>query len=168
MSTYYSTIAPPASSTSTRGWLISGLLFPACAFYLLNPESLKLFDTTSALIYETGRSFSEILGGYTVYIGGAVAQLALPGSLAGFFYAQRHAFGLQIFLFWLGQNLINVSLHIAKPSYAYVHERSFEDWQQLLALLDLSQYSLYIGAVAFAAGSLCFMMSLILPSVFRQ
>jgi hypothetical protein len=165
---YYSTIATPAHSTSTRGWLVSGLLFPVCALYLLNPGILMVLDAASGLMYEVGRFTFSYVGGMAIYVGGTVGQLFLPVLLAWYFYNTRYMFALQALLFWLGQNLINISLHIAKPNYMYAHHYGHSDWQKLLVFLDIGSYDLYAGTIVFAAGSICFMLSLLVPGLIRR
>lgn len=168
MGIFYSTYAPHTHSTSNRSWLVSGLLFPACAFYLLNPSLLALLDTTSLLMYETGRTLFGLIGGTTVLVGGTIGQLALPGFLVGYFFLHRYNFALQVFLFWLGQNLINVCFQILKPSFIFTSLHGRSDWDQLLSALDLSWAAPYIAAFVFATGSLCFLFSLLIPGFMKD
>lgn len=159
--TYYQGYA--VHTESSRGWLASALLFPACVYYLLNPASFTILDKASFYMYEMGHYGFAIFGGATQYAGGSIGQLALPLVLVCFFLAYEYAFGLQVFLFWLGQSLINLSTYLASQASPHPHPVGVADWQMLLSTLGGSEYSLYIGGLLFAVGCMCFLASMLTP-----
>ncbi|HET6567570.1 MAG TPA: hypothetical protein VFG50_06365 [Rhodothermales bacterium] len=159
--TYYHGSA--VQTDSPRGWLVSALLFPACVYYLLNPASFTILDKASFYMYEMGHYGFAIFGGSTQYAGGSIGQLVIPLLLVFFFLVYEYAFGLQVFLFWLGQNLVNLSTYLSHTSAPHPHPVGVQDWQMLVATLGVSDYSLYIGALLFAVGCMCFLASTLTP-----
>lgn len=149
--------------SASRSWVTSVLLFPACAYYLLTPNAATPLDTASYLMYDSGWFLSGVLEGQWVYAGGALLQILLPLALVLFFLYHRYGFGLQVFLFWLGQNLVNVSTYFTKTEAAHPHRIGVRDVQSLLVGMEITEYAVYIGAIVFAVGCLCFLVSLLIP-----
>ena len=164
------TYAPTHSvrGSSSGSWITSILLFPACAYYLLHRDAATVLDTASRLMFDTGRYFFGIPEGEWFYAGGVIMQILLPLALVIFFLLHRYAFGLQVFLFWLGQNLVNVSTYFFKAEAAHPHRLGVRDMEHLLAALNLSEYAFHIGAMVFAAGSTCFLICLFIPRLISR
>lgn len=153
---------------SSEGWVTSIVLFPACVYYLLNRETATILDTASRLMFDAGRYFFGFSEGLWVYAGGAILQILLPFALVAFFFLHRYAFGLQVFLFWLGQNLINVSTYFIISEAAHPNRLGVRDAEHLLAGLQISEYTVHIGAVLFAVGSTCFLICLLIPRLLSR
>lgn len=153
---------------ASRGWLTSVLLFPACAYYLLNRDAATMLDTASHLMYDAGRYFFGIPDGLWVYAGGIAMQILLPLALVVFFLRHQYGFGLQVFLFWLGQNLVNVSTYFFKAETVHPHRLGVRDVASLLEGLQLSEYAMPVGALLFAAGSTCFLICLFIPRLLSR
>ena len=157
-----------AGRLSSRAWKVSFLLFPACALYLLNPNAHTLLDDVSVLLYHAGRAAFEPMVGIWLHAGGIVAQVALPAALALGFVAFEKAVPVQLFTFWLGQNLVNLSMNLSVFGTLHTHEAGRLDWLALLTGAGLAGVEEYIGALIFAIGCFCFVLALFVPSYLNQ
>lgn len=136
-------------------WVASILLFPLCVYFLLNQGTPTALDTAAVVIHQVGNG---LLGSF----GGPLLQVLLPCALVLFFYVHRFSFGVQVFLFWLGQSLLSIGFLIRVP--ARKSSVLFEVGQSWHALLDgFGFYGMYLGFCFLILAALCFLIVLVLP-----
>ena len=119
--------------------------------------------------HEAGHPVFGILGFGNQFItaaGGTLMQLLIP-SICMFEFARRRSFaGILFVLFWLGENLINISYYMADARQQVIilitgmsgSEGGMHDWHTMLGALGLSGYCVGLGQTVFFAG--CFLMAL--------
>ena len=94
-------------------------------------------------------------------------QLILPSILVYHFYVHDYCLGTQVSLFWLGHNLINISVYAADARARQLPllggDIAGHDWWNMLRMLDCLQYDQVIGWFFFSGAILVFLILLILP-----
>jgi len=81
------------------------------------------------------------------------------------FLRNGYRFGMQVFIVWLGQNLINIGVYAA-DARAHVLPllgKGTHDWSCMLGTLGLLEHDAGIGHVFFGLGILAFVIALLLP-----
>ena len=100
-------------SESLKRWLTSFLLLPFITYLLLHRGSYTLLDNADLVIHEAGHVFFMIFGRFIYMAGGTLMQILLPSLIIYFFFRNYYITGVQVAGFWLGQNLINISVYAA-------------------------------------------------------
>ena len=85
--------------------------------------------------------------------------LLAPLALVLFFYLYDYGFGMQVYLFWFGQNLLFTS-HLVDARSAFSPGQTL---RELLLSADLLAYAPLLADVLFALGALTFAATLALP-----
>ena len=94
-------------------WAFSLGLLPFCVYFALHRDRYSLLDNADLIIHEAGHFLFRPFGDFVYLMGGSLMQVIFPLLLAGYFFRSRYWPGVQLFLFWLGQNLINISVYAA-------------------------------------------------------
>ena len=96
-------------------------------------------------------------------------QILLPSILVYHFYLHDYRLGVQVFLFWLGHNLINISVYAADARARQLPllggDYVQHDWWTMLSMLDLLEYDQIIGNIFFSLAILVFILVLIMPRI---
>lgn len=91
-------------------------------------------------------------------------QIVFPLFIAWYFYRNGYRTGVQLFIFWLGQNLINISVYAAdanKMKLKLIGGR--HDWFYLLNRLGILQSADIAGYIIFFFAILIIILSILLP-----
>ncbi len=71
-------------------------------------------DFANLAFHEAGHLFFSFAGKTVHYLGGTLGQLIVPALLGGYFLVVRaQPFASAVCIWWLGENLINVSIYMA-------------------------------------------------------
>jgi hypothetical protein len=71
-------------------------------------------DYVNLAFHEAGHLFLGFAGKTVTYLGGTLGQLAVPALLCGYFLLrQGQPFAAALCAWWLGENLINISIYMA-------------------------------------------------------
>jgi len=150
-----------------RDWTASAVLAPIAAYFLLTRGEYTFMDTIDLIIHEAGHFFMWPFGRFLTYAGGTLMQLALPSLLVWHFHRNDYRFGTQLSLFWLGHNLINISVYAADARLRRLPllggDRSEHDWWNLLTMTGLLAYDQVIGWLFFALAVVVFALMLTMP-----
>lgn len=150
-------------------WAGSLLLFPLCVYVCLHMGTYTFFDDVSLVVHTLGAFAFSVFGPFMKAAGGTLFQILLPVLLVRFFYRHSYGLGTQVFLFWLGQNLINISVYVQGVQ---VHRLphladATHDWHYMLSALGIPEYDVVIASAFFVGGVLCFVGVVLLPGYFR-
>ena len=160
-------VDPPSRSSvwlaRARPWTLSIVLLPCCIYFLLSRGTYTFMDSADLIIHEAGHFFFGIFGRFLAIAGGTLMQIALPSLLAWHFLRNHYRTGAQVGLFWLGHNLINISVYAADARLRRLPllggDAAGHDWFNLLSMTGLLQYDFWIGAgfvlLAVAAFAAC-------------
>ncbi len=98
------------------------------------PFLLFVVDTINLYIHEAGHFFLKPFGRFIEVLGGSAFQVLLPGLLALVSWRQNVR-TVPWSLFWMGENLVNVSVYIKDAPYRHLRLISpglIHDWWWLL------------------------------------
>ena len=109
------------------------------------------------VVHEAGHPILGLLGSrFLMFLGGTLAQLALPVAAAAAFGARRQPASFAVALVWLGLNLVDVGRYAADGQARLLPllaaDADGHDWWNLLGMLGLRAQAPAIGAVIGALG----------------
>jgi hypothetical protein len=106
------------------------------------PFFLWVLDTINLFIHEAGHFFFKIFGQWIYFLGGSLFQCLVPLALVIVTLRQNPSNTIYAG-FWLGENLINVSVYIKDAPFQRLHliaSGLIHDWHWLLSNnLDLAE-----------------------------
>ena len=95
-------------------------------------------------------------GDFLHILGGSFFQVVFPFVFVLYFYFREDYFSSSILLFWVGQNLINVSVYagdaIAMQLPLLGGDGVVHDWNWLLSATGLLKYTSAISSLFFVSG----------------
>jgi hypothetical protein len=152
-----------------KKWYTSFLLAPLALYFTFTRGHYTLIENIDLIIHEAGHFFFGFFGDFIQMAGGTLMQIIFPLFLAWYFYRNGYRTGVQIFIFWLGQNLINISVYAAdanKMKLKLIGGR--HDWLYLLNKLGLLNSADEVGYIFYAIAILVFIISIILPIYYNK
>jgi hypothetical protein len=152
-----------------KKWYLTFILIPLALYFSFTRGQYTLIDNIDLIIHEAGHFFFGFFGDFIQMAGGTLMQILFPLFLAWYFYRNGYRTGVQIFIFWLGQNLINISVYAAdanKMQLKLIGGR--HDWLYLLNKLNLLKSADEVGYVIFTLAILVFAISMILPLKYNK
>lgn len=157
---------------SFKPWIISILLLPLAIFYTINGGKFTSIDYINLLIHEGGHGIFKFFGRFIYTLGGSLMQVLIPGMFVVFYAIKRVRIGVQIFLLWLGENLINISVYIsdarARKLPLLGGHKVYHDWNWLLGQMGLLEYDEILGQIVFILGVLVFLLCMLVPLFIKE
>ena len=155
-----------------KPWAVSAVLLPVTVYYAINHGEFTFIDYVNLLIHEGGHGVFSIFGKFIYTLGGTLAQILIPGMFVFYYWKVRKRGWTQVFLVWLGENLINISVYAAD---ARAHRlpllggnKVYHDWTYLLIQTNLLEYDQIVGMVFYLLGIAIFLFALLLPLILKQ
>jgi hypothetical protein len=148
-----------------KKWITSFILIPFSIYYLANWGQYTLIDNADLIIHEAGHFFFGFLGSFIHAAGGTLMQIIFPSFIALYFLRTGYRTGTQIFIFWLGQNLINISVYAADADDRILPllGNGKHDWYYMLGQLGLVQQADIVGWLFFGTAIVIIIASLLFP-----
>ena len=151
-----------------RSWMGSLVLLPACLYFAFTWGEYTILDNADLIIHEAGHFFFRPFGRFMTIAGGTLMQIILPSILVWHFWQHAYRFGVQVSMFWLGHNLINISVYAADARSRVLpllggggaHRH---DWWNMLRMTGLLEYDQVISTMFFSGALLIFVLLLALP-----
>jgi hypothetical protein len=113
-----------------------------------------------------------IFGKFLYFAGGTLMQIIIPGMFVVYYLMKRQRFGAQLFLVWLGENFLNISVYAsdarARTLPLLGGNKVFHDWNWLLRQTGLLDYDSQAGALFYLLAIAVFLTALILPLVLKD
>ena len=147
------------TSPQRRSRIGSMLLLPLCLYALFAGPGPDVLETAYVMLREMGQLALASAGSMASGLSGALLPLLAPLVLVLFFYLYDYGFGVQVYLFWMGQNLLFTS-HLVDDRSAFSPGQPL---QELLLRADLLAYAPFLAGVLFVCGALTFAAALALP-----
>lgn len=144
----------PAHRLWGRAALIAGL-FIFYLQWLREEKHFALIDYVNLAFHEAGHVFFGFFGRFIMMLGGTITQLLIPALCLLQLRRKGANLGWQLCLFWLGQNLLNVSIYAAdaiKQELPLVGGGE-HDWTYLLTELGLIAHPAGVGRAIFLLGT---------------
>jgi hypothetical protein len=152
-------------------WISTIILLPFLIYFTLNRGAFNFIDYVNLLIHEGGHGIFSFFGEFIYTAGGTLMQMILPSLFLVYYIWHRHKLGFQLSLFWLGENLMNISVY-ASDARAHrlplIGKNTYHDWTWMLSRLDLMAYDTLIGDIFYYAGVVCFVIVLIAPIIIKK
>jgi hypothetical protein len=80
---------------------------------LRDPGTFRLLDNVDLAIHETGHLVFAPFGEFLGFLGGTLLHLLFPLLFYGYFLRQQDRFAASVLLWWVAQNLWNISVYMA-------------------------------------------------------
>lgn len=134
-------------------------------YYLYTSTDWHFLDNLNLIIHEAGHPIFSIFGSFLGLLGGSLFQVLVPAVFVYYFYHRREYFSASIILFWLGQNLVNVSIYARDAvdmNLPLLGGDAVEhDWNTILGLLSLLNHTAFIANGIYAMGVGCIVCAII-------
>lgn len=150
-----------------KNWLGSIIILPVVVYLILSIGKFHFIDYLNLLIHEGGHGIFKIFGGFIYTLGGTLMQLIIPSMFIVYYFVNKKKFLAQIFLVWLGENLINISIYIkdarTKQLPLLGGNKVYHDWNYLLSKINLLEYDQLIGNIVIIFAIISFLIALLVP-----
>ncbi|MCL4365752.1 hypothetical protein M1437_00820 [Patescibacteria group bacterium] len=129
-----------------------------------SPRPWLFIDGANLLVHESGHFLFAFSGQTISFLGGSFLQTFIPFLIMLYFFFRKEYFASAFGLFWVGENLINVSVYIkdARTMTMNLVGGGIHDWNWLLNQWNLLKQDQLIGGFIFYWGAICVISSLIL------
>jgi hypothetical protein len=154
-------------------WIGSVILLPITIYLMLNDGRIIFVDYVNLLIHEGGHGIFKIFSSRFFHaLGGTLAQILIPGMFIVFYFVNRKRIALQIFLLWLGQNFINISIYAADARAQKLPllggKKVYHDWTYLLRETGLLNFDQEVGLFFYLLAISSFIVALAVPILLRD
>lgn len=150
--------------TPFKKWWASICLIPFALYFILTHGHYSLIDNADLIIHEAGHFFFGFFGSFIHAAGGTLMQIIFPLFIALYFFRAGYRTGVQVFIFWLGQNLVNISVYAADGRARKLHLIGGKhDWYYMLGQLNLLDKAELVGAIFFLLAICIFVFAIIIP-----
>lgn len=144
-------------------WL-SYLLSFAAIYFLTNRGSYTFLDFVDLLIHEPGHLIFGIFGDFVQFLGGSLMQIILPLSIGVYSLYKGYKYFAQLFFFWLGHNLINISVYADDANKMKLHLiGGIHDWNWLLGRMKMIDYAEEVGYLFVGFSIISFIIMFFIP-----
>ena len=155
-----------------KPWVSSLALLPIMIYYSLNQGQFTFIDYVNLLMHEGGHGIFKIFGKFIYTLGGTLAQILIPGMFVVYYGNNRKKVMTQIFLIWLGENLMNISVYAADARAQQLPllggNRVYHDWTYLLTQTNLLEYDKTVGQIFYWLGVVMFLVAFLMPLFLKQ
>ena len=152
------------SSGLTRNARIAlTLILAIYGFVLLrDPGAFRLIDNVDLAIHEAGHVFFGPFGEFIGFLGGTLMQLIVPLTFLGYFLHRRDQYAASVLLWWVGQNLWNISVYIkdARSMELPLVGGGVHDWRVILGETGHLPRDQEIGQAVYVLGVVCYLGSI--------
>ncbi len=131
----------------------------------------RFLDRVDLIAHEAGHLFFSWFGEFIQVAGGTIGQLFVPAALTGYFFFRKELFPSSVTLFWIGQNLFNISIYIRDAQAMALPlvsvgggEDTIHDWNYLLSRVGLLRYDHTIGSLIYGLGLLVMIAAVIMAA----
>ena len=161
--------------TSVLLLMLTAVLLPKAQLPLVS-----LFISALELLYfvfhEAGHILFGFMGEFISVAGGTAGQLFIPMLFLAAAIYRRRFYAVAFFIFWIGHNLINISMYIGdarqqtlrliSPGALLTGEQAIHDWNYLLSRLGLLWADHFLSAFIFGIGVLIMLFAAAWPFLY--
>jgi hypothetical protein len=135
-------------------------------FYAHTQYDWHFIDNVNLIIHEAGHFVFSPFGEFMHILGGSLFQVVFPLVYVGYFFFRREYFAASLLLFWVGQNIVNVSVYasdaVAMALPLLGDDIAGHDWHNIFARLHVLRYTYQIGYSIYAFGVLVILIVAVL------
>lgn len=125
-------------------------------YYALTYKEWHFLDNINLIIHEAGHVVFLPFGMFLHILGGSLFQVLAPIVFVIYFYRLKDYFSASLLLFWVGQNLLNVSVYASDAIDMNLPllggDSVMHDWNTLLQMINALKYTSVIGGAIYFAG----------------
>ena len=121
------------------------------------PFLVWIIDTIDLFIHEGGHGIFRFFGQFMYVLGGSLIQFIIPIATIIVFLRTSGRRSLMATLYWLGQNMINVSIYIAdapKQQLTLISRHAIHDWRWLCGYMGIMDSAGDLAAVVAFLGTI--------------
>jgi hypothetical protein len=137
-------------------YIIATLASAYFLYYLATYTQWHFLDNVNLIIHEAGHVIFMFFGNFMHILGGSLFQVLFPAVFVCYFYRRGEYFSASLVLFWVGQNLLNVSVYasdaIAMQLPLLGGDSVGHDWNNLLTMTNTLKYTKTIGTTMYILG----------------
>lgn len=135
-------------------------------YYAMTPTDWHFLDGVNLIIHEAGHIIFIPLGHFLNILGGSLMQILIPCVFSAYFFVHRQYFSASLLLFWIGQNVINVSLYASDSIVMQLPliggDNVIHDWNEILSMLHILRHAYGIGHTMYGIGTLIILLGIAL------
>jgi hypothetical protein len=134
-------------------------------FYLVTKDEWHFIDNVNLIFHEAGHTIFSVFGEFLYVLGGSLFQVMFPFVFVLYFFLRKEYFSSALLLYWVGQNLINVSIYASDAVSMRLDllggDSVGHDWHSMLSSLHLLHYTneislfIYVLGVFIMFGAMC-------------
>ncbi len=125
-------------------------------YYAFTSNKWHFIDNINLIFHEAGHTITFLFGQFISITGGSLFQILIPVICCLYFLQQEEYHSASILLFWVGQNMINISVYARDAMLMQLPllggESVIHDWNYLLSTLKLLKYTPYIADLIYISG----------------
>lgn len=122
-------------------------------FRIVTGREFVLLQGVNLLFHEAGHVLFFFFGRFVQMLGGTLGQLLIPTTVLIAFLRKSDFFGAFFAVWWIGQNLSEVSVYVGDARTQRIALIGGEhDWAYLLSELGLLQYDTVIARIIWISG----------------
>ena len=125
-------------------------------FYALTATEWHFIDNINLIFHEAGHTLTFFFGQFISIASGSVFQILIPALCCLYFYQQGQRYSASLLLFWVGQNVINVSVYAKDAIVMQLPllggDNVMHDWNYVLSAMGLLRLTPYIADIIFISG----------------
>jgi hypothetical protein len=141
-------------------------------YYAQTKLDWHFIDNVNLLIHEAGHWVFFPFGEFMHVLGGSLFQTIFPLVYVWYFFRRYDFFSASLVLFWVGQNLINVSVYagdaVAMQLPLLGGDGTMHDWNYLLWSLHALPYTASISGAIFSLGVIVLAVASVASIYFSQ
>jgi hypothetical protein len=122
------------------------------------PFVIWVIDTIDLFIHEGGHGIFKLFGQFIYFLGGSLIQFILPVATIIVFLRTSGPRSLMGTLYWLGHNMMNVSVYIddaPKTQLTLISRHALHDWRWLCNRMGIMDSAGDLASVVAVFGTLC-------------
>jgi hypothetical protein len=128
-------------------------------YYAQSTGEWHFLDNVNLIIHEAGHVVFSPFGQFIYILGGSLFQTLVPIVFSVYFFVwRRDYYSGSLLLFWVGQNLINVSVYAGDAVVMQLPllggDSSTHDWHAILSMLNALQYTHAVATAIYTTGFL--------------
>jgi hypothetical protein len=145
--------------------------FISYAIHSKDLDNWNIIDSIDLIFHEAGHTIFFFLGDFIRVLAGSAFQITLPIVFVLYFFLyRREYFSASLLLFWVGQNIINVSIYMSDAIVQQLPllggESSIHDWNYILSYLNILEHTNTIGLIVYNVGFFVIIISAVMSIYF--
>ncbi len=141
-------------------------------YYLFNLSDWHLVDNINLIFHEAGHVIFSFFGETVHVLGGTLMQLLIPIIFSLYFYKNEEYFSSSLLLFWLSQNLFNISVYAGDAMKMELPllggDNVYHDWNYILSSFNILKYTDQVSSVFYCLGFIVLILAIIFSFKFSK